>query len=871
MSGSGRRDTGQTPVGPDAGADGMPALLCRLREAVAATDDLDTALSDALAVISPDLAERGAIVLGADASGRLEVLASTGRLGAGIEDRSGPVSGGLPTIVLDAPIVASIQLAEDPSPTERLLVTALGTVLDAELGRIRVESDLQERVKELTSLRDVQLAIERSNSTDELFRRSAEALVRAMQFPHAARVELYIDDAITTAGVDGALRTTLVADVSVGDFVRGELVVGYVEPLPFLEPEERNLVHAVAATLGMFLGLHAAREQARDSEARLRQVLDGLPSAVLAVNHDLEVELLSAASNFPAPRPIGPQGVLTRWEDEARDVLVELVMRGLEGEVCQREVGWRHGWWDVRVEPQPTAEGTIDHVLVMVLDMTDEHERRKAEARLASLVESSGLAIVGLDRDGTVASWNRGATMLFGWRAQDMVGTMAEKIYVEDPESGPLHDRIAAFTAGALTEGYFETLRRHRDGHVIDVGVHLAYVRDREGAPAGASVIYLDLSQRNAAMQALEASERQFRVIAETIDDVVYRLSLANPGELEYISPAAKSVFGFAPEVLQGNAEMLVRRCHPDQRPWMFEALRDPRSAVGTFRWQWRHADGRWVWLEDNRRLIEQDGVPVALVGMIRDVTDVQMEAQRTRSQLEQQRRISDELRRVDQMKTTFLSAVSHELRTPLTSIVGFAETSLRLVGDRSDDKLLRPYLERLSSNAQRLVRLVDDLLDVDRLTRGDVEPVRVRTDIAELVRNVVGQDHGGTDAITLDLVRAEAIVDVAMMERVVDNLLRNIERHTPTGTRTEVRLRPADNRVILVIEDDGPGIPQEDWHRIFEPFAQGVQAAAAPSPGTGIGLSLVRQFVEVNGGTVTLDDSPLGGARFTITLARVG
>jgi signal transduction histidine kinase len=107
------------------------------------------------------------------------------------------------------------------------------------------------------------------------------------------------------------------------------------------------------------------------------------------------------------------------------------------------------------------------------------------------------------------------------------------------------------------------------------------------------------------------------------------------------------------------------------------------------------------------------------------------------------------------------------------------------------------------------------------------------------------------------------------MMDRVIDNLGRNAGRPTPPGTSVWVSVRPTPEGARLVVEDDGPGVPPDERDRVFEPFQQGETASLQPSPGTGIGLALVRRFVEAHGGTVTLDERPGGGARFAIDLPR--
>ena len=248
----------------------------------------------------------------------------------------------------------------------------------------------------------------------------------------------------------------------------------------------------------------------------------------------------------------------------------------------------------------------------------------------------------------------------------------------------------------------------------------------------------------------------------------------------------------------------------------------------------------------------------VTLLAIIRD------HAKRQRSQLESQEEVSDDLRAQNDMKNTLLHAVSHDLKGPLAGILGAMQTirradQLKLTGVELND--LYGVIEQAGKKASRLV---DDLLDLDRLRRGQLQPEREPTDVGELA-----------DRLALELpslsghpIRIESepmLVDVdrAKVERIVENLLNNAARHTPAGTAVQVLVTERDHGVVVVVEDEGPGVPDDVKDEIFEPFRQGASARG----GVGIGLSLVQRFAELHGGTARVEDRPGGGARFVVTL----
>jgi K+-sensing histidine kinase KdpD len=218
-------------------------------------------------------------------------------------------------------------------------------------------------------------------------------------------------------------------------------------------------------------------------------------------------------------------------------------------------------------------------------------------------------------------------------------------------------------------------------------------------------------------------------------------------------------------------------------------------------------------------------------------------------------------------MKNTFLEAVSHDLRTPLTSILGSAVTLEQSGMDIPREDAV-DLLQRIASNARKLERLLGDLLDLDRLQRGIITPQRRRIDVGALVRHAVREfEQLGGREIECGSEELIANVDPPKVERIVENLLSNASRHTSPDSRIWARVDRREDGVLLVVEDEGGGVPDELKDAIFEPFRQGPGPASA-SPGVGVGLSLVARFAELHGGRAWVEDRPGGGASFKVLLA---
>jgi signal transduction histidine kinase len=175
--------------------------------------------------------------------------------------------------------------------------------------------------------------------------------------------------------------------------------------------------------------------------------------------------------------------------------------------------------------------------------------------------------------------------------------------------------------------------------------------------------------------------------------------------------------------------------------------------------------------------------------------------------------------------------------------------------------------LHRLSANARRLDRLLGDLLDLDRLARGTLTPRRQLIDLGALAHRVVEEtDVQDEHPVVLEAPPLRLTADAPKLERILENLVVNAAKHTPPGTTIWVRLEAQDNGVLLLVEDEGPGVPVQLREQIFQPFHQG-RNIADHAPGSGIGLALVAQFASLHGGRAWVQDRPGGGASFQVFL----
>jgi len=305
-------------------------------------------------------------------------------------------------------------------------------------------------------------------------------------------------------------------------------------------------------------------------------------------------------------------------------------------------------------------------------------------------------------------------------------------------------------------------------------------------------------------------------------------------------------LYGLEPRSRDVTYEWYVERVHPDDRKLVTDtverASRDARPF--SFDHRVRLPDDSVRWLHARGRVVmDEAGVPSRMLGTSQDITD---------------------RKRAEEVRENILSTVSHELRTPLTSIVGFALT-LKEKGMQLGEDARAEMSAHLAEQADKLDRLLSDLLDLDRLRHGLLRPSFRATDVGGLVAEVASAYPADSHPVSVRADTVIAEVDAPKLERIVENLIANAVKHTPARTEISVSVEHQDESVLIAVDDFGPGVMEKEREAIFELFKRG--AAATQVAGTGVGLSLVARFAALHGGTVWVEDNAHGGASFRVLL----
>jgi two-component system CheB/CheR fusion protein len=424
------------------------------------------------------------------------------------------------------------------------------------------------------------------------------------------------------------------------------------------------------------------------------------------------------------------------------------------------------------------------------------------------------------------------------------------------PEEMPL--RHAAST-GEVVRGYEEEVH-FADGTHIHLFGHAAPLLDDAGRPSGAVAAFLDITPLKDVEEALRASEARFRGSIEALLDAfaVFRPIVGSDRlpvdfEIEHLNAAARTILNLPRDAVRCR----LREVLPERSP-LFDVLSDATrrdAAVERHGLRGDGPEGTDHRVYDLRACALGDVIVVAW----RDVSD------RTRA--------VEALREADRRKDEFLAVLGHELRNPLAAI----QTVLHLA-DRAPERSprLRQHLELMRRQSRALGRLVDDLLDLTRITRGKIQLHMAPVDLGEVVRSELDiHRQAAADRLTLRLVEPDRPLwvngDQERIAQMVGNLLGNACKFTDAGGAVEVTLAPPDDegRVMLTVRDEGIGMTPETLAHLFEPFRQADRSLDRARGGLGLGLSLVKALAVMMGADVAARSDGLGhGSAFTLRFA---
>lgn len=478
---------------------------------------------------------------------------------------------------------------------------------------------------------------------------------------------------------------------------------------------------------------------------------------------------------------------------------------------------------------------------------------RSGRQRLEAITEALSEGLVTMSTDGTITSFNRAAESLFGYRQSELVGSDARILLAGDARGDVLSDRahpIAPFDHRVIT------LAR-RDGSPFSAELAVSEAATDDGAFLIATV--RDVSDRSAMLRALRTSEELHRSVVESLHEGI--VVHAADGTISACNKRAEEILGLPVEQITGAVptDPSWRCVRPDGSPMpggehpasvaLTTGEPCPDVLMGVHR---PSGDLRWISVTA-QPMVTSDGEPDGVAVSFADMTD----------------RVT-----IEKMKDEFVSIVSHELKTPLTSIRG----ALGLVASgklgESPAEAQR-MIDLALSNTERLVRLVQDILDIERMNSEQEDLTLQVTDARSLISQAVDLMTPAADEASVNLSSNAAPtplwVDPDRILQLMSNLLSNAIKFSEPGGQVRISTLVDGDELLVQVADCGRGIPADMLDRIFGRFQQVDASDSRSKGGTGLGLAICRTIAELHGGKIWAESELGAGSTFSFTLPMLG
>jgi PAS domain S-box-containing protein len=495
-----------------------------------------------------------------------------------------------------------------------------------------------------------------------------------------------------------------------------------------------------------------------------------------------------------------------------------------------------------------------------------EEALRESERRYRLLAENAEDVIWTVDMNMRPTYISPSITHLLGYSVEEAMAKPMEAVYV--PAS--FETAMKVLTEELATENMeqkdlsrsrtLELELNRKDGSIVPVEVKFSFIREPDGRPANILAIARDITERKQAEEVLRESEERFRDLLENANNLIQ--SVTPDGHFLYVNKAWRKILGYSEKEIVNLT--LWDIIHPDSISHCKEVFQRVLSGetVSNVEAVFVAKDGKLVPVEGNVNCRFEGGKPVSTRGIFRDIIE--------RKRAEEKAREVETLKEVDRMRSELLVNVSHELRTPLTSIKGFATTLLRSDVKWSEEDQ-RDFLQSIDQETERLIRLINDLLDMSRIEAGGLKLEKDNYHIADILNSVNSRLASLTEHHQLQVIVPSELppvfVDEMRIGQVLSNLVENAAKFSGEGTKITIEAQLAGDNINISVTDRGQGIPAELLDKVFDRFYQAESIVTGRKSGTGLGLSICRGILEGHGGKIWVESKVGKGSKFSFNL----
>ncbi len=670
--------------------------------------------------------------------------------------------------------------------------------------------------------------------------------------------------------------------------------------------EQGKFIHTRCFTLDV-TDRYRAEESLQRSRQQLRLVIDALPAVVTYIDRETRFRFFNRTlcEWFGLdPDSISGRKAVEILGESAYEKARPGMEHAFSGQPVyyEAEIDYRYGGKravEVSYIPDIHPDGTVEGYVGLIQDITERKRAEKDKALYAAIVTSSDDAIISKTLDGMILSWNAGAERLFGYTASEAMGRSIMLIIPPDKhdEEGSILERLRR---GERID-HFETTRLSKRGRPIDISLTISPIYDSNGQVIGASKAARDITSRKRAEETLRMQSERLRLLWEAASML---LTTEEPDVMmgtlfARIAPhfGLDAYVNFM--VNEAGDALRLESCTgiPEEEVRKITRMEFGEAVSGDVALHRQSIVATHIQQSDDPKvqLVKGFGIRAYACNplMAEDrLLGTLSFASRRKDQFDadelefletichyitvayERARLIRELQETDRRKDEFLATLAHELRNPLAPIRN-ALHIMRLTG--SDGAAIERARLMMERQLGQLVRLIDDLLDVSRITRGKLELRKERIELSDVINNAIdtarplieASGHELTVTSTPQPVYLDA--DPVRLAQVFSNLLNNAAKYTDRGGRIWLTATHREKEVTVTVRDTGVGIPAEALPSIFDMFTQVDQSLEKSQGGLGIGLTLVKRLVEMHGGTVEVRSEGEGkGAEFTARLPTV-
>ena len=523
-------------------------------------------------------------------------------------------------------------------------------------------------------------------------------------------------------------------------------------------------------------------------------------------------------------------------------------------------------WVSLSASAISAPDGRRTHVITVMDDITRQKLAEEARARLAAIVESSQDAIISRTLDGTILSWNAGAEKLFGYTADEAIGRNMKLII--PPERVPYFEHNQqALSEGRLQPAY-DGVNIAKDGRRIPVSISVSPVRAPDGAITHAATVIRDIT-------AAKRAEAQLRLAAGVFDTAAEGIIITDrDNKVIVVNAAFTQITGYEAHDIVGKYPRL--HYAPRQEQHVYDEMWAAVEATGHWQgevWDRRKNGELYCELLSVSAIRNEAGEVVQRCAILMDITRrkiAEQELKRLNDELEN--RVAErtrELERANKELDAFSYSVSHDLRAPLRAISGFSALALQ-ANDRNFDPATLDYLAKIQAGAERMGRLIDDLLRLSRISRQQMR--RQDFDLSQMAREVgdVLRETPANQPVQITVAPGmRANGDRGLMRIVFDNLIGNACKFSARAAAAKVDIGALEQggETVYYVRDNGAGFDMRYSGKLFNAFQR--LHNTGEFEGTGIGLSIVHRIVARHGGRIWAEGKTGAGATFYFTLGR--